>query len=75
MSPFYAIRYIDGQHVVGVTTDGRDFAPLPRAAFGKPRDAIRYAEMRQRAVSPLRAPGETETPSSVSPGVLTGAGK
>lgn len=54
MSPFFCIRYIDGQHQVGITTDGRDFVAIPRAAFGKPRDAVRYAELRQQAVSPLR---------------------
>lgn len=54
MTDFFAIRYVDGRHQVGMTSDGRDFIPLPRAAFGNPRDAIRYAEMRQANVSPLR---------------------
>ena len=58
MSRYYAIRVIDGRHVVGVTTDGRDFVPIPTGAFGKPRDAIRYAELRQRDTSPLRGPEE-----------------
>lgn len=51
----YAIRVIDGRHQVGVTTTGRDFAPLPRAAFPTPRAAITYASMREANVSPLRS--------------------
>ena len=55
MSDFYGCRVRDDySHEVYVTTDGRDRIPLPRAAFGNPREAIRYAEMRQANVSPLR---------------------
>lgn len=51
---YYCIRVVDGRHVVGITTDGRDFTPIPRAAFDSPRDAVAYADMRQSAISPLR---------------------
>lgn len=56
MSPYYVIRLDGDRYRVGVTTDGTDFAPIPSGAFGTPREAIRYAEMRQLQVSPLRAP-------------------
>src|SRR5690349_16380597 len=79
MSDYFCIRYVDGRHQVGMTSDGRDFIPLPRAAFGNPRDAIRYAEMRQMAVSPLRGADDvtdarSRTSSSVPPSGLTTAG-
>ena len=77
---YFCIRVVDGRHVTGYTTDGLDFYPIPKGAFASPRDAIRYAEMRQRQVSPLReADDETDarsrTPSSVSPSGLTTAGR
>ena len=68
MSTYYLIRVIDGRFQVGATTDGIDFAPLPRAAFGTPREAIRYADMRQQNTSPLRSSVEGSTaPPSVQP--------
>ncbi len=71
----YRIRVIDGRYVVGGTTNGIDFRPIPTGAFGKPRDAVRYAEMRERNVQPLRTDGEgpTDLPQSTgpSPAVLT----
>lgn len=66
MSPFYAVRVTADGYQVGVTTDGRDFSPIPRAAFGKPLDAVRYAELRQQAVSPLRVSDEDVAPPSAS---------
>lgn len=73
---FYCIRVLgDGRHQVGTTTDGRDFLAIPRAAFGSPRDAIRYADMRQAHISPLRSPEDGRgdpSPSLPSSGVLTG---
>lgn len=55
---YYAIRVReDGRHQVYTTTNGRDRLDIPTAAFGKPRDAIRYCEMREARISPLRAPG------------------
>ena len=75
MSPFYGIAVIEGQHQVYRTTDGIEREYLPHAAFGKPRDAIRYADMRQADVQPLRPassgapdPGPSTAPvSSVRP--------
>ena len=69
----------DGRHEVYITPDGIVRYPIPRAAFGNPRDAIRYAEMRQRATRPLREADDvtdarSRTPSSVSPSGLTSAG-
>lgn len=75
VSPFFGIEVRDGQYVVYETTDGIHRTYLPRAVFGSPRKAIAYADMRQQAISPLRAPGEAGTPSPASPGALTGAGK
>lgn len=77
MTPFYAVRVTDDGYQVGVTTDGRDFAPIPRAVFAKPRDAVRYAELRQQAVSPLRASGEDVVVplATSSPEPLTRLGK
>lgn len=77
MTPFYAVRVTADGYQVGVTTDGRDFSPIPRAAFGTPRAAINYAELRQQAVSPLRVSGEdvgSPLPAS-SPEPLTRLGK
>ena len=72
MSPYYVIRVDGGRFQVGVTTDGTDFSPIPTGAFGTPREAIRYAEMRQLQVSPLRAPVESEVSlPSASAGSLT----
>jgi hypothetical protein len=77
VSPFFCVRVTDAGFQVGITTDGRDFVPIPRAAFGKPRDAVRYAELRQQAVSPLRVSvedvGSPPLTSSVEP--LTRLGK
>lgn len=77
MSPYYRVRWTGDGYQVGVTTDGRDFAPIPRAAFGKPLDAVRYAELRQQAVSPLRASGEDVVVplATSSPEPLTRLGK
>jgi hypothetical protein len=83
MNRYHCIRIVDDRYQVGVTTDGRDFVPLPRAAFGNPRDAIRYADMRQADVSPLREADDEvggavraviPAPSSASPSGLTAAG-
>lgn len=75
MSTTWHIHVEAGHYVACVTTTGLDHQRVPRGAFGKPLDAIRYCDMRQAAVSPLRAPGEAGTPSPASPGVLTDAGK
>lgn len=52
---YFGIEVVDGQHQVYTTPDGIRRTPIPHAAFGRPRDAIRYVEMRQANVSPLRA--------------------
>ena len=80
MTDYFSIRVIDGHHQVGVTSDGRDFIPLPRAAFPTPRAAIAYASMRQMAVSPLRSADDDNqarlrTPSSAESSGLTSAGR
>jgi hypothetical protein len=62
MSDYFCVHVVEGRHVVGYTTSGLDFYPLPRAAFGSPRDAVRFAEMRQANVSPLR-PGSEVPPT------------
>ena len=74
---FYGIEVrADGRHQVFATDDGIRRTPVPTAIFGKPRDAIRYAEMRERQVSPLRAPegaaADLPLPSAAPSGVLTG---
>ena len=58
MTPFYAIRVVDGRHQCGWTTDGRDFFPIKTAVYDKPRPAIDYCSMRQASISPLRSPDE-----------------
>lgn len=77
MTPFYAVRVTADGYQVGVTTDGRDFSPIPRAAFANPRDAVRYADLRQSAVSPLRVSGEdvVTPPATSSLEPLTRLGK
>lgn len=55
MNALFHIHVENGQHVVCATTDGRDHLPVPHGVFGKPRDAIRYAEMRNQHISPLRS--------------------
>lgn len=76
MTPFYRVRWDESGYQVGMTTDGRDFVAIPRAAFGKPRDAVRYAELRQQAVSPLRVSGvDAAPPSASTPEPLTRLGK
>ena len=81
MSRYYAVRIVDGRHLVGITTDGIDWIALPRAAFDTPRRAIDYAEMRQQEVSPLRSGDEVAvpvtvfSPSSPEPSGLTSAGR
>ena len=65
--PYFCIRIVDGRHVAGYTTDGRDWYPIPKAAFGSPRDAVRYCEMRQAKVSPLRSRQEEAVARAVSP--------
>jgi len=67
VSPYFCIRVVDGRHVTGYTTDGIDFYPIPKAAFASPRDAIRYAEMRQLAVSPLRSLDDDDSHQSRTP--------
>jgi hypothetical protein len=54
VTDFYKVRVVDGRHHVGITTNGLDWLPIPTAAFGTPREAIRYAAMRQAGISPLR---------------------
>jgi hypothetical protein len=85
MSPFYCVRVDhtsggDTRYQVGWTTDGRDFHPIPSGAFGRPRDAYRYTELRQQAVSPLRAsvvdpasPPRLGSRQSLSPGSTGGS--
>jgi hypothetical protein len=52
---YFGIRVRDdGLHEVYVTEDGISKMPLPRAVFVRPRDAVRFADMRQAGVSPLR---------------------
>lgn len=63
---YFCIRVVAGQHVVGYTTDGIDWYPLPRATFGDPRAAIAYADMRQAHISPLRSSAEVATHPSVA---------
>lgn len=77
MTPFYRVRWEGPDYQVGITTDGRDFVAIPEATFGEPLPAVRYAELRQQAVSPLRASvedvGSPPLTSSVEP--LTRLGK
>jgi hypothetical protein len=55
---YFAIAVIDGQYRVYETRDGIARTYIPTGAFGKPMDAVRYADMRQAQTSPLRAPDE-----------------
>ena len=65
MSTFYGIEVdAEGRHRVYATDDGISRIPVPRAAFGNPRDAIRYAEMRQTQVSPLRSADDGDSHQS-----------
>ena len=64
--PFFHIHWRDSLHIVCMTTNGLDHSPIPRAAFGEPRPAIDYAELRQQAVSPLRVSIEDVAPPSAS---------
>lgn len=76
MSGFYCHVRPDGSYGVHMTTNGIDRIPVPTAIFGKPRDAIRYAEMRDQHVSPMREPVETSAVlplvTDVSASPLTG---
>lgn len=75
MSPYYGIAVrLDGAYEVYMTDDGIRRTPVPSAIYDKPRDAIRYADMRQANISPLRAPGDepASPPAGSSSGVLTG---
>jgi hypothetical protein len=65
MTPAYHAHVDSGRYVACVTTNGLDHIRIPTAAFGKPRDAIRYCEMRQAAVSPLRS--SDDDPASAPP--------
>ena len=68
MTDFFAVHVRpDGTHEVYITPDGISRIPVPRAAFGNPRDAIRYAEMRQLAVSPLRSLDDDDSHQSRTP--------
>ena len=71
---FYSIRIVGDRHVVGITTNGVDWLPLPRAAFGNPRDAIRYADMRQRDISPLRVAEDVAAHPAGAPSSATPSG-
>lgn len=89
MSPFYHCHVREGRHVVCATTNGLDHSPVPTGAFGKPMDAIRYADMRNANVQPLRSLGSSgedsglvppaglesspEQPRGSSPGLTAGA--
>lgn len=55
MTPAFHVHH-DGRYRVCMTTNGIDHRPIPSGVFGSPRDAIRYAEMRELHVSALRAP-------------------
>ena len=76
MTGFYCHVRPDGSYGVHMTTNGHDRIPVPDAIFGNPRDAIRFAEMRELNVSPLRAPEGAATDLPQSPaapsGFLTG---
>lgn len=65
MTGFYCHVRDDGSYGVHMTTNGHDRIPVPTAIFGKPRDAVRYAEMREQHVSPMRA--RVEEPASAPP--------
>jgi hypothetical protein len=65
MSPMCVLRVIDGLYVPGMTTDGRDFLPITNAADKRPMPAIRYADMRNANVSPLRS--SDDDPASAPP--------
>ena len=74
MTGYYVSVRPDGSYEVYATTNGIDRTPVPTGVFGKPRDAIRYAEMRDAHISPLRSSGEAPAspPAGASPDALTG---
>jgi hypothetical protein len=64
MSVYFHIHFAAGRHQVCATTNGLDHQPIPSASFGTPREAIRYASMREADIQPVRSSGEDPAPSA-----------
>lgn len=54
MTGYYVRVREDGRHQVFATTNGIDRTDVPHADYEQPLPAIRYAQMREAEVSPLR---------------------